>query len=137
MYRIMAIDYGLKRIGLAVSDPLRITAKGIEVLDKEDLDKDINILKKYIDDYKIEHIIIGVSKKSDGTIGDIGKLSMEFGEKIKNIFNVKISFVDEAMTTKDVEKNFRILGKKLKNNKKDIDKFAAEIMLQEYLKNNR
>jgi putative holliday junction resolvase len=136
MFRIMAIDYGLKRIGLAVSDPLRITAKGIAVLDKIELDKDINILKKYIDEYKVKHIIIGVSRKSDGTLGDVGKASMDFGEKIKKIFNIKISFVEEAMTTKDVEKNFRLLGKKLKDNKKNIDKFAAEIMLQEYLKNN-
>jgi putative Holliday junction resolvase len=131
MSRILAIDYGKVRSGIAISDETQSLARALKVvIGLDGLKKEMDSLFQL---YSIEKVIIGVSNNADGTIGEIGKLSRAFAVYLQQKFAVRIELYDEAMTTKEVERRFRELGKPLKKHKHEIDKYAAEMILQEYL----
>ena len=131
MGRILAIDYGKVRNGLAISDETKSLARALKVvIGLDGLKKEMDVL---FDMYQIEKVIIGVSNNADGSIGEIGKLAKKFAVYLQNKFSAKVELYDEAMTTKEVERRFRTLGKHLKKHKHEIDKYAAEMILQEYL----
>jgi len=131
MSRILAIDYGKVRTGIAISDETKSLARALKVvIGLDGLKKEI---EKLLQEYEIEKVIIGVSNNADGSIGEIGKLSKSFAIYLQNKFNLKVELYDEAMTTKEVERRFKELGRPLKKYKHEIDKYAAEMILQEYL----
>jgi putative holliday junction resolvase len=131
MSRILAIDYGKTRSGIAISDETKSLAKALKVtIGLDGLKKEMDVL---FQTYEIEKIVIGVSNHADGSIGEIGKLSKSFAIYLQNKFGIKVELYDEAMTTKEVERRFRELGRPLKRYKHEIDKYAAEMILQEYL----
>ncbi len=132
MGRILAIDYGEKRIGIAITDELKIIASPLEVLknNNEIFDK----LKKFYEYYRFEKIVIGLpvfkkSKKAE-------KKVMEFGKKLTTLFPVEIIYFNEAYSTVYAENLLKSLGKKRKEIKSKIDKFAAQKILEDFLKNN-
>jgi putative Holliday junction resolvase len=84
--------------------------------------------------YNIKTIVLGLSQKSDGSLGEIGELSEAFGQYIKeNYADIEVEYYDESLSTKQVEQYFREMGMPLKKYKKEIDKYAAEVILQRYL----
>lgn len=132
MGRILGIDYGKARTGLAVSDFTQTLARALKVVHGMDnLKKEV---KQIIELYSIEEVVLGLSKKSDGSLGEIGELAQAFGDELKQeVSSIRVEYYDESMSTKEVEKYFRELGMPLKKYKKEIDKFAAEVILQNYL----
>ncbi|MDR0675497.1 MAG: Holliday junction resolvase RuvX [Elusimicrobiota bacterium] len=133
MARILAIDYGKMRNGLAISDETKQIASGYKVVVGLDaLKKEIKNITQI---YDIEKVLIGISKKSNNELGEIGILSLEFVEYLKTKFDFDIELIDEAMTTKEVMRILREMNKPVKKHKDELDKFAAEIMLQEFLNN--
>jgi putative holliday junction resolvase len=129
--RILALDYGLVRTGIAISDETKKIARAYKVvIGLEGLKKEINNIFEF---YNIDKILLGISNKTNEEIGEIGVLSLKFSEYLKDKFKVEIDFIDEAMTTKEVERIFREMGRNIKKYKGEIDKYSAELMLQEYL----
>ncbi|MFI5185526.1 MAG: Holliday junction resolvase RuvX [Chitinophagales bacterium] len=133
MPRIIAIDYGLKRTGLAVTDPLKIIATGLTTVESKQL---IPFLKNYFNKEEVELIIIGEPKN----LNDTATHATPFVEKTikelqKNFPSVPIQKVDERFTSKMASKAMIEMGlkKKQRQNKALIDEIAATIMLQEYL----
>jgi putative Holliday junction resolvase len=133
MARILAIDYGGKRTGIAVTDPLQIIATGLTTINSHEL---ITFLKKYFQQEHVELIVIGMPKNWDesdthGTslvVGAIKKINKEFpGFPVKE--------VDERYTSKMAKDAMLEMGMKKKDrrNKKIVDEIAATIILQEYL----
>ena len=135
MMRILGIDYGTVRIGIAISDPLGIMAFGVAVLGKgESFDQDIREIKKIIKKYDgVDQIVVGLPKTLAGEIGIAASAVLDFVEALKKEFKVAIDTWDERLTTADAEKMLISAGLSREKRKKVIDQSAAANMLQGYL----
>ncbi|MEM0941724.1 MAG: Holliday junction resolvase RuvX [Bacteroidota bacterium] len=136
MPRILAIDYGAKRTGLAVTDPLRIIANSLDVIASHNLE---NYLKDYFSKEEISTVVIGDPKNIDGSNTDATILVQAFINRFKKVFPDKqFTLHDERFTSK-MAKDAMIMGgmkKKNRRNKGNIDKISATIILQSYLELN-
>ena len=133
MPRILSIDYGLKRTGIAVTDPLQIIASGLTTIESPKL---IPFLKDYFSKETVELIIIGEPKNWDDTDTHATPLVKKIIEKLKKEFPaMPIKTVDERYTSKMASQAMIDMGlkKKQRQNKALVDEIAATIMLQEYL----
>ncbi|MEO0896756.1 MAG: Holliday junction resolvase RuvX [Bacteroidota bacterium] len=133
MPRILAIDYGKKRTGLAWSDPNQIIASALETVGTEDLQA---YVKSLFDREEIETIVLGMPTKLDGSDTDITAEVRLFEAHLKQAYpQVKIELWDERFTSKMAMQALISSGmsKKKRRNKGEIDKMAATIMLQEYM----
>lgn len=129
----MGLDYGTKRIGVAISDELGITAQGITVIKRSDLDKDIYRIKELVSDYEVNEIVIGVPKKMDGSMGPMAKEVENFISKIKEEIDISVQMQDERLSSKAVERTLLEGDVTRKKRKQVMDKMAAAYMLQGYL----
>jgi len=133
MPRILCIDYGKKRTGIAVTDPLQIIATGLTTVDSQEL---ISFLKKYFLQEEVELIVIGEPKKLDDTDTHATPLVKEIIKKLEKEFpKIPIKSVDERYTSKMAKQAMIDMGMKKKDrrNKRTVDEIAATIMLQEYM----
>lgn len=133
MARILAIDYGKKKTGLAVSDPEQIIARGLETVPTKEL---IGYLKNYCKEEEVEKVIIGYPLNFDDTPTDATPLVDKFIGKYKNVFpDLEIEKVDEQLTSKMAMQEMIAMGlkKKQRQQKETVDTVAATIMLQDYL----
>ena len=133
MARILAIDYGLKRTGLAVTDPLKIIATGLPTIESKQL---ISFLKDYLKSERVELIIIGEPKNLDDTDTHATPLVKKIIDELeKNFPSIPIEKVDERFTSKLASRAMIEMGlkKKKRRDKALVDKIAAVILLQEYL----
>jgi putative Holliday junction resolvase len=131
--RIIALDYGKKRTGIAVSDPLQIIASALDTVDSGEL---IGYLKKYIAAEPVEKVIIGYPLNMDDSPTDATPLVEKFIIKFGNVFpQMPVEKVDERMTSKMASQQIALMGLKKKDREKKelIDAVAAVIMLQEYM----
>ena len=136
MARILCIDYGGKRTGLAVTDPMKIIATGLTAVDTKDL---MDYLKKYFKQETVELILIGDPKNLDDSDTHATALVNAFIKKLQKEFpQMPIERVDERYTSKMAKVAMLEMGMKKKDrrNKKNVDEIAATIMLQEYLANH-
>lgn len=133
MSRIICIDYGLKRTGLAVTDPLRIIATGLTTVESPKL---IPFLKDYFQKEKVSLILIGEPRSMDDTATHATPLVLKCIKELeKNFPNIPIEKVDERYTSKMASRAMLEMGlkKKQRRNKALVDEIAATIMLQEYM----
>ena len=135
MSRILAIDYGLKKIGLALSDPFKIIAKPFKTIDNRSYENFLNELNNIIIEHKIEEIVIGLPITLKNTFSKQTNIVKEFIEILKNDLSIKITTVDERLSSMEAKKSLIFQGIKTGHNKKEIDKTAAAIFLQSYLNN--
>lgn len=133
MERIMGLDIGDKTIGVAISDPLKITAQGLKTIRREGLKKDISELKNIINKYNIKEIVVGFPKNMDNTVGPQGEKILDFVEKLKRKININIVLEDERLTTVSAERILIEGDISRKKRKKLIDTVAATYILQTYL----
>ena len=134
MSRILAIDYGLKRTGLAVTDPLKIIATGLTTVESKQL---IPFLKDYFSKEEVELMIIGEPKNLDDSDTHATQLVRNIIKELqKNFPAIPVKTVDERFTSKMASRAMIEMGlkKKQRQNKALVDEIAATIMLQEYLK---
>lgn len=132
--RILGLDIGTKRIGVAVSDELALTARSLKTI----LRNGYNI-KEILDiasEYKVDKIVVGLPLKLDGSVGESALISMEFTKKIKDEYNGSVVEWDERFSTKEAENIMIEADISRKKRKKSIDKLAAQIILQNYLDSN-
>ena len=133
MGRILSIDYGGKRTGLAVTDTLKIIASGLTAVDTKDL---FTFLKKYLKEEDVELIIVGDPKNWDDSDTHATPLVKAFLKRLEKEFPlIPVQTVDERYTSKMAMQAMHAMGMKKKDrqNKKNVDEIAATIMLQEYL----
>lgn len=133
----MGLDVGDKTIGVAISDPLLITAQSLMTIRRESYKKDIDSLIEIINKYNIRKIVVGIPKNMNNTIGPQGEKVLDFVDKLKNKVNIDIVLEDERLTTVQAEKLLIKSDVKRKNRKKVIDKVAATYILQSYLDRTR
>lgn len=135
MARILAIDYGKKRTGIAVTDELQIIASGLTTVDTNKL---LSFLRDYLQKEQVELILVGEPKQKDGTSSESEVLIQPFLEKLKAGFpKIPIKRVDERFTSKMAFQTMIDSGlkKKQRQNKALVDEISATIILQSYLYN--
>lgn len=133
MGRILAIDYGMKRTGLAVTDPLRIIATALDTVNTDDL---IDYLKKYFQKEEVEKAIIGLPKRLNNTDSETAPAVRRFMETFKAAFPEKpIQAVDERFTSSMAQQAMIAGGMKKKDRqvKGNVDKISAVLILQSYM----
>lgn len=133
MSRIIAIDYGKKRTGLAVTDPLRIIASGLQTVESDEV---FVFLTEYFSKEKVEIALIGEPLQMDGTPSESTEIIEKFVERFKTEFpDIKIERVDERFTSKMASRTLIDSGlkKKKRQDKALLDEVSATIMLQDYL----
>jgi putative Holliday junction resolvase len=136
MARILAIDYGKKRTGLAVTDPLKIIANGLTTVNTQEL---FDYLKTYVAKEVVEKIIIGLPYQLDGSPTDATPSVLHCIRRLKNSFpDIPIIPVDEQFSSKMASRAMVEMGMKKKDRQKKelIDEIAATILLQEYMQAN-
>ena len=131
--RIIGLDVGDRTIGVAVCDPLGLTAQGITTIKRKSEVLDIEEISKICKEYSVESIVSGLPKNMNGTIGPQGEKVQQFCEKLKETLNLPIKMWDERLTT--VAANRAMLEGDLSRSKrkKIVDKIAATFILQGYL----
>lgn len=134
--RIMGLDYGSKTVGVAISDPLGITAQGIEIIRREKeskLRQTLARIEALIKDYEVESIVLGFPKNMNNTIGDRAEKSLAFKEMLEKRTGLDVVMWDERLTT--VEANRTLMEGKVRreDRKQYVDMLAAVYILQGYL----
>lgn len=134
--RIMGLDYGSKTVGVAISDPLGVTAQGIEIIRRESenkLRKSLARIDALIEEYQIGKIILGFPKHLNNTIGDRGEKSLEFKKTLERRTGLEVMMWDERLTTVEAERTLIEGNIRRENRKNYVDKLAAVFILQGYL----
>ena len=134
--RIMGLDYGSKTVGVAISDPLCITAQGIETIERKEenkLRKTLARIEELAKEYEVEKIILGFPKNMNNTVGERGEKSLEFKEMLERRTGLPVIMWDERLTTVEAERTLIESNVRRENRKKYIDKIAAVFILQGYL----
>ena len=135
MGRILAIDYGTKRTGIAITDELQLIASGLTTVSTNEL---IPFLREYFTSEKVELVLVGEPKQKDGTPSDVEEFIQKFLKKFSNVFPaLEVKRVDERYTSKMAFQTMIDSGlkKKQRRNKALLDEISATIILQEYLYN--
>jgi putative Holliday junction resolvase len=130
----MALDVGFKKIGVAVSDPLLLTARPYTIIYRKSNKETFEELLKIIDELKVEKVLIGIPINSQGEITKIGekfkKFANKFSDYLKGIGKeIEIEFIDESYSTLEAKELYKTLGKE----KKELDDVAAALLLKEWL----
>jgi len=137
--RIMGLDVGDKKIGVALSDSMGWTAQGYSVIERKDLKGTLCKIKKIIEKNDVAQVIIGLPKNMNGSIGPQGEKILKFAEELGNIINnnIEIKLWDERLTTIEAEKTLIEADLSRKKRKQVVDKLAAVLILQNYLDSRR
>ena len=131
--RIMAWDVGSKRIGVALSDPLKITAQGLQTFQRTTLEEDVKGLWQLIDEHEVSQLVVGLPKNMDGTIGFKAEEVQQFIADLTAERKIEIIWIDERLTTVSAERVLLEADVSRAKRKKVIDKMAAVVILQSYL----
>lgn len=133
LMRILGIDYGKKRIGLAVSDPLCITAQGLPTLQSKGLEHDMEALSRIIQEWTIDEIVVGLPKMMNGSLGRGAQEVLAFVEELKRRFSQPVHLVDERLSTVRAHKVMTEDGLSRKERTERVDKISAQLILQDYI----
>ena len=135
--RILALDVGEKRIGLAVSDPLGITAQGLEVLTRRDPETDLARLIEVARQWGVQEIVLGLPRHMDGRPGKAVPEILELGQRLKEALGVKVATLDERLTTAEAERVLLQADLSRRRRRQVVDRLAAVLILQGYLDQRR
>ena len=131
--RILALDPGSVRVGVAISDELRMIARPVEFIPAEPFMALVDRVKELIRDQQVELIVVGMPRNMDGTYGEAATKAREFVAALKDVIVVPIRTWDERLTTVSAAKALRSGGTKAANQRGKIDAAAAAVLLQGYL----
>ena len=134
--RILGLDYGAKTEGVAVSDPLGLTAQGVEIIRRKSENKQRQTLariEELIAQYQVETIVLGFPKHMNNTVGDRAEKSLAFAEMLKRRTGLPVVMWDERLTTVEANRTLMEAGVRRENRKEYVDELAAVFILQGYL----
>ena len=134
--RVMGLDYGSKTIGVAISDPLGLTAQGIEIIRREEenkLRKSLRRIEELIKEYQVEEIVLGFPKNMNNTIGERAEKSLQLKETLERRCKLPVIMWDERLTTDEANRTLMESKVRRENRSKYVDMIAAVFILQGYL----
>ena len=133
MGRFLAIDYGSKRVGLAISDPTKKIAKAYKTITNDSLDALLYCIKNEIKNNSVEKIILGLPIGMNGKNTSQTELVLKFNDMLKNFLSIPVVLEDERLTSLHAKKSLVFQGFKTTSNKENIDSTAAALLLQNYI----
>lgn len=134
--RIMGLDYGSKTIGVAISDPLGLTAQGVEIVRREEenkLRKSLRRIEELVKQYEVEELVLGFPKNMNNTIGERAEKSLQLKETLERRLGLPVVMWDERLTTVEANRTLMESGVRRENRGKYVDMIAAVFILQGYL----
>ena len=134
--RIMGLDYGSKTVGVAVSDPLGITAQGLETIwrkQENKLRQTLARLEELAAEYQVEKIVVGYPKNMNNTVGERAEKALEFKEMLERRTGLPVVMWDERLTTVEANRTLMEANVRREDRKKYLDELAAVFILQGYL----
>ncbi len=134
--RILGLDFGSKTVGVAVSDPLLLTAQGLEIIRRESpkkLRRTLARIQELVKEYEVERIVLGYPKHMNNTEGERCERTLEFQEMLEKRTNLPVLLVDERLTTVMADRAMAEAGYSFAQKKEHVDKLAAVFILQTYL----
>lgn len=129
----MGLDYGDRRIGVALSDAFGWTAQGIEVIERRREGEEFDRISVLVSQNAVEQIVVGLPKNMNGTIGPRGEICMAFADALKEKLQVPVILWDERLTTVSAHRTLIEADVSRKKRKGVVDKMAASLILQNYL----
>lgn len=131
--RVLALDLGKKRIGLAVSDPLGITAQGLPTLERTNIRQDLAALGRIAAEHEVALILMGHPLHMTGKEGRQAGYTREFAERLTREFGLPLRFWDERLTTVEAQRVLKSSGISIEKRARAVDRLAAVILLESYL----
>lgn len=134
--RILGLDYGSKTVGVAVSDPLGLTAQRLDTIwrkQENKLRQTLASIEALTKEYDVERIVVGYPKNMNNTVGERAEKALEFGEMLKRRTGLEVVMWDERLTTVGADRTLMEAGVRRENRKQYLDGLAAVFILQGYL----
>lgn len=135
--RILAIDLGERRLGLAISDPLQLIAQGLPTVERRKRREDLNYLKSLVRRYEVSLVVVGNPINMDGTAGPQSVEAAEFASKLEKHLQTKVSLWDERLTSVEANRRLRESGMAPQKRAKSVDQVAAVLLLENFLEAQR
>jgi len=131
--RILALDVGAKRIGVAVSDPLGITAQGLETIQRQNKRKDLEALGRLLKDYEVREIVVGLPLRLSGAEGTQSEMMRRFASELESRFGVTVHLWDERWTSTEANRLLRETDLSIAKRGRAVDRMAAILILQSWM----
>jgi putative Holliday junction resolvase len=131
--RVMALDVGDKNIGVAISDALLLTAQARPTLRRKELKSDLEILRRLAEENEVHEIVVGQPLHMDGRASPQSEKIARFAERLHEVLDLPIVFLDERLTSFEAEQHLEQMGLNWRQRREHVDKLAAMIILQNYL----
>ena len=133
MSRILAFDLGEKRIGVAVSDALNIIAQSVGTIERQGIKNDLKKIEALVKEYNAARLVVGLPLNMDGQEGRSASRAIDFVNELKKEIKIEVEMVDERLTTAQGERIFLEADVSRRKRRKNLDKIAAQLILQSYL----
>jgi putative pre-16S rRNA nuclease len=131
--RVLALDLGKKRIGMALSDELGVTAQGLETLERTNIREDLARISRLAAERSVSLILMGNPLHMSGREGRQAEYARDFGERLRAASGIPVEFWDERLTTVAAQRVLRESGISIEKRAKAVDRLAAVILLESYL----
>jgi putative Holliday junction resolvase len=133
---ILAIDYGQRRIGLAISDEMRLTARPLQTLTRTNRRNDLRRLREIARENSVASIVVGHPLRLDGSAGDMAEEASRFAARLRKELGLPVELADERLSSWEAEQIVVTAGR-LRSKERATDKIAAAVILRDYLERNR
>ncbi len=131
--RLLCLDLGKRRVGMAVSDELGMTAQGLPTIEIKGLDDLVAQLAPIISGYSVAELVLGLPRKLDGTDTDLTPFVLQARERLERDFLLPVHLFDERLSSRIAQQTMYEMGYRLKGRKKALDRISASIILTDYL----
>jgi putative Holliday junction resolvase len=135
--RVLGLDVGSRRIGIAVSDPLGITAQGLETLQRQNKRRDLAALEQVIREYAVREIVVGLPLRMSGAEGTQSNKMQVFAEELRKRFRLPVHLWDERLTSAEANRLLRETELSIEKRAKAVDRMAAVLILQGWMEARR
>jgi putative Holliday junction resolvase len=135
--RVLGLDVGSRRIGIAISDPLGITAQGLETLQRRNKRTDLTALERVIHDYAVKEIVVGLPLRMSGAEGTQSRKMQLFAEELRKRFRLPVHLWDERLTSAEANRLLRETELSIEKRAKAVDRMAAVLILQGWMESRR
>ena len=131
--RVLGLDVGSKRIGLAVSDPLRLTAQGLETIQRRNKRYDFEQLEKIVHEYRVGEVVVGYPLRMSGSEGVQAEKMQHFAKELRRRLNLPVHLWDERLTSAQANRILRETEMSIKRRGEVVDRLAAVLILQSWM----
>jgi putative Holliday junction resolvase len=133
MMRVLALDVGDKRIGVAISDPSQVLARSLKVIQRSSRQEDLAAVARLVEEYEVETVVVGYPRSLDGTVGEQAEKVEHYAAGLAEVLDVPVLLWDERFSTVTAEALMREAGLRGKKKRERVDAVAAAVILQDYL----